>query len=100
MLVEEIMYLIPTKWIDYIKYCKYLQLSQFLGDGKGSSHKHLNLYMRHISYRNHCSQCKPCTPVVMKQLINNACQLMLQSGVFGVTCLFINYNIKANRNSL
>jgi len=32
----------------------------------------------------------------MKQLINNACQLKLQSGVLGVTCLFINYNIKAN----
>jgi len=30
----------------------------------------------------------------MKQLINIACQLKLQLGVFGVTCLFINYNIK------
>ena len=36
----------------------------------------------------------------MKQLINNACQFKLQSGVFGVTYLFINYNIKANRNAL
>jgi len=31
----------------------------------------------------------------LKQLINNACQLKLQSGVFGVTSLFISYNIKA-----
>jgi len=36
----------------------------------------------------------------MKQLINNACQLKLQSGLFGVTCLFINYNIKAIGNGL
>jgi len=36
----------------------------------------------------------------VKQLINNACQFKLQSGVFGVTCLFINYNIKANRKGL
>ena len=31
----------------------------------------------------------------MKQLINNTCQLKLQSGVFGVTSLFISHNIKA-----
>jgi len=30
----------------------------------------------------------------VKQLINNACQLKLQSGVFGVTSLFISYDIK------
>ena len=36
----------------------------------------------------------------MKQLINKAYQLKLQSGMFGVTCFFINYNIKANRNGL
>ena len=36
----------------------------------------------------------------MKQLINKACQLKLQPGVFGATCLFISYNIKANRNGL
>jgi len=36
----------------------------------------------------------------VKQLINKACQLKLQSGVFVVTCLFINYNIKANGNCL
>jgi len=29
----------------------------------------------------------------MKQLINNTCQLKLQSGMFGVTSLFISYNI-------
>jgi len=31
----------------------------------------------------------------MKQLINNTCQLKLQSGMFCVTSLFISYNIKA-----
>jgi len=34
----------------------------------------------------------------VKQLINNACQLKLESGMFGVTRLFINY--KVNRNDL
>jgi len=38
--------------------------------------------------------------VAVKQLINKACQLKLQLGLFGVTCLFINYNIKANKNGL
>jgi len=33
-------------------------------------------------------------PVAVEQLINKACQLKLQSGMFGVTCLFINYNNK------
>jgi len=47
--------------------------------------------------RNHCSHCKPCSQVAVKQFINNACQLKLQSGVI---CLFINYNIKVNRNRL
>ena len=32
--------------------------------------------------------------LAMKQLINNTCQLKLQSGMFGVTSLFISYNIK------
>jgi len=41
---------------------------------------------------------KTCSPVAMKQLINNACQLKLQSGVFELTSLFINYNIKVIRN--
>jgi len=36
----------------------------------------------------------------VKQLINNICQLKLQSCLFGVTCLFINYNINAIRNGL
>jgi len=35
-------------------------------------------------------------PVAVKQLINNACQLKLQSGVSGVTILFINYNINVS----
>jgi len=33
--------------------------------------------------------------LAVKQLINNICQLLLQLGVFGVTSLFISYNIKA-----
>ena len=33
--------------------------------------------------------------LAVKQLVNNTYQSKLQSGVFGVTSLFISYNIKA-----